>query len=105
LRVFFETHDPTSLNRQGNDVGTQYRSVILYTTDRQREKAQHSIDVLNKSAEKPIVTAVEPFQSFYLAENYHQKYYETHPDATYCQLVIDPKVDKVQTKFKHLLKE
>lgn len=103
LRVFFATHDPTSINRQGNDVGPQYRSVIFYTTERQREKAQHYIDVLNKSANPRIVTTVEKIEKFYLAEEYHQKYFEYHPDAAYCQLVIEPKVEKVQQKFSHLL--
>jgi peptide-methionine (S)-S-oxide reductase len=105
LRVFFATHDPTTLNRQGSDVGPQYRSVIFYATDRQREKAAHYIEALNRSAAQRIVTAVEPFMKFYPAEDYHQKYFETHPDVTYCQLVIEPKIEKVEKKFSHLLKE
>ena len=105
LRVFFETHDPTSSNRQGNDVGPQYRSAVFYTQERQKEKARHYIDVLNKSAPKKIVTTVEPLEKFYRAEEYHQKYFEHHPEATYCQLVIAPKVEKVEQKFGHLLKQ
>ena len=126
LRVFFATHDPTTINRQGNDVGSQYRSVIFYTTERQKEKAEHYIETLNaaarsrlssdqssqgntfphrKSTSQKIVTTVEPFMKFYPAEDYHQKYFENHPDATYCQLIIAPKVEKVEKKFRHLLKE
>ncbi|HEV8677388.1 MAG TPA: peptide-methionine (S)-S-oxide reductase MsrA [Candidatus Paceibacterota bacterium] len=105
LQIFFTTHDPTSLNRQGSDVGTQYRSVIFYANERQKEKAEHYIKVLSKAYTKPIVTAVEPLQAFYPAEDYHKKYYEYHKDAPYCQLVIAPKVDKVEEKFKNLLKD
>ncbi len=107
LRVFFASHDPTTPNRQGNDVGPQYRSVVFYTTPRQKEKAEHYIATLNGSAayiEKPIVTTVEPLAAFYPAEDYHKKYYEAHKDAPYCELIIDPKVDKVKEKFPHLLK-
>jgi peptide-methionine (S)-S-oxide reductase len=105
LQVFFASHDPTSLNRQGNDVGTQYRSVIFYMNERQKQKAEHYIMVLSKTtAAKPIVTAVEPFTTFYPAEDYHKKYYEAHKDAPYCQLVIEPKIEKVESKFKNLLK-
>jgi peptide-methionine (S)-S-oxide reductase len=105
LQVFFTTHDPTTLNRQGNDVGPQYRSVIFYKTERQKEKAEHYIMVLSKAYTKPIVTKVEPFQAFYPAEDYHKKYYEYHKDAPYCQLVIAPKIEKVESKFKNLLKD
>ena len=105
LQVFFSAHDATQVNGQGNDIGTQYRSAIFYTTERQRDKAQHYIDVLNKSAGvKRIVTTVEPLGAYYPAEDYHKKYYESHKDAGYCQLVIAPKVEKVQNKFKSLLK-
>jgi peptide-methionine (S)-S-oxide reductase len=105
LQVFFSAHDATQVGGQGADIGTQYRSAIFYTTLRQREKAQHYIDVLNKSAAvKRIVTTVEPLGAYYPAEDYHKKYYEAHKDARYCQLVIAPKVDKVQSKFKSLLK-
>lgn len=105
LRVFFASHDGTSLNKQGNDVGPQYASVIFYTTPRQQEKSQHYIDALNKSDfVKPLVTHIEPLGVFYLAEDYHQNYYEHHKDAPYCELVIAPKVEKVGKSFKHLLK-
>jgi peptide-methionine (S)-S-oxide reductase len=103
LQVYFQSHDPTQMNGQGNDIGPQYRSVIFYTTPRQKEKAEHYIKVLNTGV-KPIVTTVEPLEHFYLAENYHQKYYENHKDAGYCQLIIAPKVEKVQSRFKNLLK-
>ena len=106
LRVFFASHDATTLNRQGNDVGPQYRSAIFTTTPRQKEKSQHYIDVLNKGGYvKPIVTAVEDLDHFYPAEDYHKKYFETHKDAPYCQLVIAPKVEKIGESFKSLLKK
>ncbi len=104
LQVFFQSHDPTQYNRQGNDVGPQYRSVVFYTTPRQKEKAEHYIKVLGQASDKPIVTTVEPLEDFYKAEDYHQKYYENHQDAPYCQLIIAPKVDKIEQKFKNLLK-
>jgi peptide-methionine (S)-S-oxide reductase len=103
LQVFFATHDPTSLNRQGSDVGPQYRSVIFYANERQKQKAEHYIMVLNKmNGVKPIVTAVEPLREFYPAEDYHKKYYAAHKDAPYCQAVIEPKIKKVELKFKNL---
>jgi peptide-methionine (S)-S-oxide reductase len=105
LQVFFNTHDPTSLNKQGSDVGPQYRSVIFYKNERQKQKAEHYIMVLSKAYTKPIVTAVEPFKEFYPAEDYHKKYYEYHKDAPYCELVIAPKIEKVEEKFKNLLKQ
>ena len=104
LQVFFETHDPTTPNRQGNDVGPQYHSAVFYTTDRQKEKTEHYIKMIAGKYQKPIVITVAPFKTFWPAEDYHQKYYENHKDAGYCQVVIDPKVEKVQTKFKDLLK-
>ncbi|MDE2071633.1 MAG: peptide-methionine (S)-S-oxide reductase MsrA [Patescibacteria group bacterium] len=105
LQVFFQSHDPTQLNGQGNDIGPQYRSVIFYTTLRQKEKSEHYIQVLGKGSIKPIVTTVEPLARFYKAEDYHQKYFANHPYAGYCQLIIAPKVEKVQSKFKNLLKK
>ncbi len=107
LRVFFATHDPTTLNKQGNDVGPQYNSAIFYTTPRQQEKATHYIDVLNKSGySKPIITQVRPLDmgGFYKAEDYHKNYYAKNTSAGYCQLVIAPKIEHVEEKFKHLLK-
>lgn len=104
LQVFFETHDPTTPNRQGNDVGPQYHSAIFYTTERQKEKTEHYMKIIAGRFNKPIVTTLAPLKNFYLAEDYHQKYYENHKDAGYCQVIIDPKVEKVQQKFKSLLK-
>lgn len=104
LQVFFETHDPTTANRQGNDVGPQYHSAIFYTTERQHEKAEHYVKLITKKYTKPIVTTIAPLKTFYVAENYHQKYYENHKDAGYCQVIIEPKIEKVQEKFANLLK-
>ncbi len=105
LHVFFETHDPTTPNRQGNDIGPQYQSAIFYTTERQKEKAEHYINVLSKGAyDKPIVTKILPLETFYIAEDYHKNYYAKNSSAGYCQLVITPKVEKVEVKFGHLLK-
>ncbi len=106
LTVFFGSHDPTTLNRQGNDVGTQYRSVIFYTTSEQKDKALDFIKEINESSKegKPIVTEVLPLDEFYVAENYHKDYYNNHKDAAYCELVINPKLQKVSEKFAHLLK-
>jgi len=105
LRVFFASHDPTTLNQQGADIGPQYASVIFCTTPRQEEKAKHYIGVLNGGGYvKPIVTRVEMLQAFYVAEDYHKNYYAKNKSAGYCQVVIAPKVEKVQEKFKNLLK-
>jgi peptide-methionine (S)-S-oxide reductase len=105
FQVFFATHDPTTPNRQGNDVGPQYHSAVFYTNERQKEKAEHYIMILQKTIpNKTIVTTVAPLEVFYKAEDYHQKYYENHRGAGYCQVVIDPKVEKVQEKFSNLLK-
>ncbi len=100
LQVFFGSHDATQLNRQGADVGEQYRSVVFYTTERQREMTEHYIKMLGPN----IVTRVEPLDQFYKAEDYHQKYYENNKGAGYCQLVIEPKIDKVRAKYGNLLK-
>jgi peptide-methionine (S)-S-oxide reductase len=107
LELFFSAHDPTTLNRQGNDIGTQYRSVIFYTTDLQAQASKAFI--LNLSASglysKPICTQVLPLMTFYKAEPYHQNYFNNHPTQGYCQFVIAPKVKAVQLKhpkrFKH----
>lgn len=106
LIVFFNVHDPTTLNRQDNDIGTQYRSIIFYTNDEQRQEVQKFIKELNdtKAYDHPVVTEVLPLKDFYPAEDYHQKYYETHKDAPYCQIVIAPKLEKLQKKFAELLK-
>lgn len=103
LQVFFTTHDGTQLNRQGADVGTMYRSAIFYTTERQKEKAGHYIEVLKKAGQQ-IVTEVSPLVAFYPAADYHKNFFESGNRPDYCQLVIAPKVEKVQSKFKNLLK-
>lgn len=107
LTIFFASHDPTTLNRQGADVGTQYRSVIFYTTLEQKENAEAFIADLNASSStgEAIVTEVAPLDTFYVAEDYHKDYYSNHSDAMYCQVVINPKLEKVQAKFAELLKE
>jgi peptide-methionine (S)-S-oxide reductase len=106
LEVFWKTHDPTTLNRQGNDVGTQYRSVIFYHSPEQKEKAEHYKEKLDSSGafSKPIVTTIEPYKNFYSAEDYHQKYYEYNGGQMYCRLVIAPKLDKFEKVFKDKLK-
>ncbi len=107
LKVFFTVHDPTSLNRQGDDVGTQYRSVIFYRNDYQKKVARSIIDDLINAHvyENPIVTQVEPFTAFYKAEDYHQDYYNQNKDAPYCRLVIQPKLEKFEKVFKDRLKK
>ncbi|HXK37354.1 MAG TPA: peptide-methionine (S)-S-oxide reductase MsrA [Candidatus Paceibacterota bacterium] len=107
LNVFFATHDPTAADRQGNDIGPQYRSVIFYADDGQRDAAREFIERLNRSGEHgaPIVTTMQPLDRFWPAEDYHKKYYETHRDEPYCQTVINPKLEKVQRKFHQLLTE
>ncbi len=105
LTVFFASHDPTTMNRQGNDVGTQYRSIILYTTPEQKIKAENFIKDLNNSNPngKPIVTEIKPLDVFYEAENYHQNYFARNPGNPYCEVIINPKLEKVQEKFAKLL--
>jgi peptide-methionine (S)-S-oxide reductase len=107
LDVFWYTHDPTTLNRQGNDVGTQYRSAIFYHSERQREIAQESKRELeNKHVYKaPVVTEIVPFTKFYVAEDYHKKYYDQHQDAPYCRFVIDPKIQKLLKHYGNALKD
>ena len=106
LEVFWKTHDPTTLNRQGNDVGTQYRSVIFYHNEEQKTLAEKYKIELNKSGawENPIVTEISPFTKFYSAEGYHQDYYENNPNQGYCAFVIAPKVEKFEKVFKDKLK-
>lgn len=107
LEVFWQTHDPTTLNRQGNDVGPQYRSAIFYHSKEQQEKAEKYKAELDKSGafEKPIVTEIAPFDAFYEAENYHQDYYANNGAAPYCYYVIRPKMEKFQKVFKSKLKK
>lgn len=106
MTVFFATHDPTTLNRQGNDVGTQYRSVILYADEKQKQEAAAFIKELEdlKTFANPIVTTLEPLQEFYPAEQYHQKYFANHPYQPYCQYSIPPKLKKLHKQFSQLLK-
>jgi len=106
LEVFFTVHDPTTLNRQGNDVGTQYRSVIYYTSEEQRREADQMTAQLNaeRAWPNPIVTTVEPAPKFYVAEDYHQEYFVNNASQPYCQLVVDPKVKKFQQKFAEKMK-
>lgn len=106
LEVFFKTHDPTTLNRQGADVGTQYRSVIFYHNDAQKEKAEYYKNKLNKEKvwEDPVVTEIEKLDVFYPAENYHHDYFEQNPDQQYCKFVIQPKVEKFRKVFHDKLK-
>ena len=107
LTVFFATHDPTTLNRQGADVGAQYRSVIFYTSEDQKTEAVKFISELNASNAqgKAIVTQIEPLDVFYEAEDYHRDYYARNSDNPYCQVIINPKLKKVQEKFAQLLKD
>lgn len=104
LTVFFATHDPTTLNRQGNDVGTQYRSAIFYEDESQKKEAEEMIAELNEEGPK-IVTEVRPASVFYEAEGYHRDYYERNSSAPYCELVISPKLEKLRSKFYELLKK
>lgn len=107
LEAFFVTHDPTQLNRQGNDVGTQYRSAVFYHNEEQKQLTEFYIDQLNeeKAYNKPVVTQVAPFKKFYKAEDYHQNYYENNADQAYCRLVVKPKVDKFRKAFSSKLKK
>lgn len=106
LKAFWEVHDPTSLNRQGNDIGPQYRSVIFYHNKEQRDKATYYKEELDKSGayNKPIVTAIEAFRNFYVAEDYHQGYYNNNANQPYCYYVIRPKLEKFEKVFKDKLK-
>ena len=107
LEVFFMTHDPTTLNRQGNDVGPQYRSVIFYHNEAQKETAENVIERFEKDEvyDKPIVTQVEPFDKFYVAEDYHKNYYNRNKGQAYCQYIITPKLEKFRKIFKDQLKD
>jgi peptide-methionine (S)-S-oxide reductase len=106
LDVFFATHDPTTLNRQGADVGTQYRSTIFYHSPQQKQAAEQRIRELNAEGiwDRPIVTEVVPLQAFYPAEQYHQEYYRNNPGQGYCRAVISPKVAKFRKQFADKLK-
>lgn len=103
LEVFFKLHDPTTLNKQGNDEGTQYRSVIFYGNETQKSQAEDSKKEMQKNYDKPIVTKIEPLKEFYPAEDYHQEYYKRNSDQSYCQIIIDPKIQKLKKDFKELV--
>ncbi len=107
VTVFFGSHDPTTLNRQGNDVGTQYRSVIFYTTPEQKKVAEEMIKEINDSNKegKPIVTEVVLLDKFDEAEDYHKDYFANNPGNPYCEIVINPKLEKIQKEFRELLKD
>lgn len=107
LEAFWGTHDPTTLNRQGNDVGTQYRSAIFYHSEEQKKTAEEYKAQLNKSGawDKPLVTEIVKFEKFYPAEDYHQNYFNDNGQQSYCQFVIRPKVEKFKKQFKDKLKK
>ena len=106
LLIFFNTHNPTTLNRQGNDVGTQYRSAIFYYTDAQRQQAEAMIKKLTDERvfDKPIVTEITPAGKFYAAEDYHQNYFAGNPNKPYCAFVIQPKLNKFAKEFTEKIK-
>jgi len=105
LEIFWTTHDPTTLNRQGNDRGTQYRSAIFYTSEAQKDQSEHSISTIASEIwDDPIVTEVVPETTFYPAESYHQNYYQRNGYAGYCRIIISPKIAKLKSKYSHLLK-
>ena len=106
LDVFFTIHDPTTLNRQGNDMGTQYRSAIFYSSEEQHREAKKTIDELNAEHiwANPIVTSLEPASKFFIAEDYHQEYFANNGSQPYCQMVVAPKVKKFQQKFAEKMK-
>lgn len=106
LEVFFSLHDPTTLNRQGADVGTQYRSIILYHNPEQQRAAERVIKEVEAASvwDAPIVTELAPFTDFYPAEDYHQEYYERNPQQPYCQIIITPKVAKFRARYRDKLK-
>lgn len=103
LTVFFATHDPTTPNRQGSDVGTQYRSIILYTNEKQKQEAEEFIEKLGEGGR--VVTELKPLENFYESEDYHRQYYLKNTDKPYCELVINPKLDKLKERFEALLKK
>ena len=107
LTVFFGSHDPTTLNRQGNDVGTQYRSVIFYSDDTEKTTAERNSKEIQDSLTdgSHVVTQIVPLVNFFPAEQYHANYYEMNADAPYCQIIIEPKVEKVRKRFAELVKQ
>lgn len=106
LEIFFHAHDPTTLNRQGNDVGTQYRSIVFYSNEDQKETIDRIIHKIEQDRvwDRPIVTQVEPFTAFYAAEDYHKNYYDKNSSQPYCNIVIGPKVKKIRNTFSEIVK-
>ena len=106
LEVFWKTHDPTTLNRQGPDIGPQYRSVIFYHNQEQQSLAKQSKEKMDRSGyyDDPIVTEIQPLENFYAAEDYHQDFYQNNPNQPYCRQWIDPKMEKLQEQFGKYLK-
>jgi peptide-methionine (S)-S-oxide reductase len=106
LEIFWQIHDPTTPNRQGHDVGTQYRSAIYYDGDEQKQEVEKSLKKVAIPAwGEKIITEIKPLEAFYPAEEYHRNYFKSHPEQAYCQIVINPKLDKLKEKFPSLLKE
>ena len=105
LYVFFRLHDPTTLNKQGNDAGHSYRSAIFYQDKTQKDEAEKARDEAQVKYKDKIVTEIVPFKNFYEAENYHKDYYTKNQDAPYCQIIIDPKIEKLKKEFSQFLKE
>lgn len=104
LKIFWLIHDPTTLNRQGNDVGTQYRSVIFYHDEHQKEQAEASMKAFSSKFTKPLVTEIKPLETFYKAEAYHQDYFKNNPNQGYCMFVVSPKVEHFKHEYKDLVK-
>ena len=104
LKIFWLIHDPTTINRQGNDVGTQYRSVIFYHDEKQKQQAEASLKMFSSKFTKPIVTEIKPLEAFYKAEAYHQDYFKNNPTQGYCVFVVSPKVQHFKHEYKDLVK-
>jgi peptide-methionine (S)-S-oxide reductase len=104
LKIFWLIHDPTTLNRQGNDVGSQYRSVIFYHDEHQKEQAEASLKAFSSKFTKPLVTEIKPLETFYKAEAYHQDYFKNNPNQGYCMFVVSPKVEHFKHEYKDLVK-
>lgn len=106
LKIFWAMHDPTTLNQQGNDIGVEYRSIILYSREAQLQTIKHSIDTTAKELwQKPLTTEIKPLETFWPAEEEHQDYFNKHPEQGYCQIIINPKVAKFKRQFAPLLRE
>lgn len=107
LEVFWHLHDPTTPNQQGTDIGPQYRSEIFYHSEKQKQTAENLKEKLDKSGDfsNPIVTKITPFTNFYIAEDYHKNYYDRNKSASYCQIIIDPKIKKLMSNYKEEVKE